>query len=54
MEFLSWLSSWLSENHLSWINEHFMWIVIIVGIIIWVIINRSIYFSRKDKERARA
>jgi hypothetical protein len=36
---LSWLSSWLSENHLSWINEYLIWIVIIVLIIIGVILG---------------
>ena len=50
-KFLSWLSPWLSENELSWINEHFIWIVIIVVIIIWRILA-FIYSSRKLKKRA--
>ncbi len=52
-KFLSWLSSWLSENHLSWINEHFMWIVIIVVIIIGFILA-FIYDSRKSKKRVES
>ncbi len=54
---LSWLSSWLSENHLSWINEHLAEIVIIIVItvvvIIWFILS-SIYSSRKLKKRAES
>ena len=51
---LSWLSSWLSENHLSWINEYLIPIVITVLITIGVIlalILGSIYSSRKIKKR---
>ena len=53
-KFLSWLSPWLSEKHLSWLNEHLILIVIIVvATIIWSILA-SIYSSRKLKKRAES
>ncbi len=53
-KFLSWLSPWLRENDLSWINEYFIWIIVIVLIIIIGSILAYIYDSRKLKKRAES